>query len=138
MQVNSEITDEGKAKFDLEWNEKWNPELSTAAATKSYPSAINLVSDQKKTMVTDHQLVVDGVSFRDRQEMTDLDTDGNRLLVQTRWIGTNMYQVTKTLKGGKVVDKKVNMTKMNDTDFQKFKMDWTDKWNPVLAQPTKV
>ena len=88
-------------------------------------------------MVTDQQLVVDGVSFRDKQEMTDLDTDGNSLLVHTRWIGKNMYQSTKTLKGGKVVDKKV-ITKMNDTDIHKFTMEWTDKWNPDLAQPTKV
>merc|ERR550517_1240230 len=138
-QVNSDMTDEEKAKFDLELNEKRNPELSTATATKSYPSAINLVSDSRKTMgmVTDQQLVVDGVSFRNRREMTDLDTDGNSLLVHTRWIGKNTNQITKTLKGGKEVDKKVN-TNMNDTDFQKFKMDWADKWNPNLAQPTKV
>ena len=44
---------------------------------------------------------------------------------------------TKTLKGGQEVDKKVNI-RMNDAEVHKFEMDWNDKWNPDLDQPTKV
>ena len=57
MCIFSEMTEEEKAKFDLEWNEKWNPKLSTETATRGYPSAINLVSEWRKTMVTDHHHV---------------------------------------------------------------------------------
>ena len=43
--------------------------------------------------------------------------------------------VSKTLKEGQEVDMKVN-TRMNDAEVQKFDMEWNDKWNPDLAQPT--
>ena len=60
----------------------------------------------KKDVITDHEMVVDGVTLRDKRELITEHKHSQKVstLIHTRWIGGDVLQVISVSQNGVVVD----------------------------------
>ena len=107
-------------------------ERTKLSDSEPYKSPITAI---KRTFVTDQELAVNGISLREKRELTFLYNEGNNLLVHTRWIGSKTHQVTKIVRNGQEVTMQVN-SQMTDEEKAKFDLEWNEKWNPELSTAT--
>jgi len=93
-------------------------------------------TDSHKVILMEHELVVDGVTFREAKEMSTVhDSSGTTdkvILVHTRMIGDQAYQIRETKEGGKVVDATINTT-MSEEEVESFEKEWQEKWQPEIS-----
>jgi len=85
------------------------------------------MDDVKKTIVTEQEQVLEGVTLKDRRELTDLDTEGNSVLLHTRSIDDRVYRATVTLKDGIESETQVQ-TELTDEEVKLFEREWNEKW----------
>ena len=84
-----------------------------------------------RSVLLDHEMVVDGVVLRERKELNKVaDDEGNQqksVLIHTRFIGDKKYEVQLVAVGNDVV--RVNVvTNLADEDISKFNEEWGEKW----------
>ena len=90
--------------------------------------------------VMKHEYSMDGITFSERKQVTDLTTPENqdpvgkskKMLIHTRRIGDQSYEVKQTIEGGEIVESTVNTT-MSDSELAKFKRQWLECWCPIVA-----
>ena len=89
-----------------------------------------------RSIVSEHELVLDGIRFRERKEMVKFSNDSGESiteLVHSRYIGNEKYlQVTQTLKNGEVKDEEIVSNLENDEAMEDFQKQWVNEWFPVL------
>ena len=82
-----------------------------------------------RSVLLDHEMVVDGVVLRERKEFNYVDDDeGNQekfVLIHTRIIGDKKYEVQQVIVGDDIVGENV---------VTKFKEEWEEKWKPSIGQ----
>ena len=90
-----------------------------------------------RSVLLDHEMVVDGVSLRERKELNNItDDEGNQeksVLIHTRYIGDKKYEVQKVEVDGDIVEETIE-TNLPDEEIGKFKEEWEEKWKPSLGQ----
>ena len=84
-----------------------------------------------RSVLLDHEMVVDGVVLRERKELNNVaDDEGNQqksVLIHTRFIGDKKYEVQLVAVGNDVVRVNVD-TNLPDEDISKFNEEWEEKW----------
>ena len=90
-----------------------------------------------RSVLLDHEMVVDGVVLRERKELNNItDDEGNQeksVLIHTRIIGDKKYEVQKVEVEGDIVEETIE-TNLPDEEIGKFKEEWEEKWKPSLGQ----
>ena len=90
-----------------------------------------------RSVLLDHEMVVDGVVLRERKELNNVaDDEGNQqksVLIHTRFIGDKKYEVQQVAVGDDIVEENV-VTDLSDEDIGKFKEEWEEKWKPSIGQ----
>ena len=89
----------------------------------------------KKDVITDHEMVVDGVTLRDKRELITEHRDNLKVstLIHTRWIGGDVLQVISVSQNGVVVDTTVK-SELSEQEVDVFEQTWRTKWNPQLSE----
>lgn len=90
-----------------------------------------------RSVLLDHEMVVDGVVFRERKELNNItDYDGNQeksILIHTRYIGDKKYEIQQVVVEGNIVEETAE-TDLLDEEVGKFKDEWEEKWKPSIGQ----
>ena len=90
-----------------------------------------------RSVLLDHEMVVDGVVLRERKELNNVaDDEGNQqksVLIHTRFIGDKKYEVQQVAVGDDIIEENV-ATDLSDEDIGKFKEEWEEKWKPSISQ----
>ena len=93
------------------------------------------------SIVSEHELMVGGVLFRERKEMTKTSNDSDDVkteLVHIRKIGDEDYlKVTQTLKNGELVDIKIDSNLENEA-IENFKNEWENEWHPFFTSNSSI
>ena len=90
------------------------------------------------SIVSEHELMVGDVLFRERKEMIKNSNDaGDEVeteLVHVRYIGDESLKVTQTLKNGELEDEKIDHNLENDEEaVENFKNEWENGWHPSFT-----
>ena len=89
-----------------------------------------------RSVLLDHEMVIDGVRFRERKELNNIEADeeneAKSILIHTRYMGDSKYEVKR------VTDQDGNVEETIDTDFREdeideFRSEWESKWNPTIG-----
>ena len=92
-----------------------------------------------RAVLLDHEMIVDGVVFRERKELNlvegDEENEEKSILVHTRYIADKKYEVhqVKDTAKDEVIEETVN-TDMDEVEVNQFKEEWEEKWQPTIGQ----
>lgn len=88
-----------------------------------------------RSVLLDHEMVVDGVVLRERKELTNLKNDdglAESRLDHMRQIGDRSYLVRQISVDGVVQDEVIETT-MGVEEVDAFKIEWEEKWHPSIG-----
>ena len=90
------------------------------------------------SIVSEHELMVGDVLFRERKEMiknfNDAGDEVKTELFHVRYIGDESLKVTQTLKNGELEDEKIDHNLENDEEaVENFKNEWENGWHPFFT-----
>ncbi len=93
--------------------------------------------ENHRTVLTEHEMVVDGVLLREYKELNHVKIeDGSDLqkqvLTHMRSIGERKYTVQQITIDGHQEDDLIE-TNIPDEEIQAFKDEWDDKWKPTIG-----
>ena len=92
-----------------------------------------------RSVLLDHEMIVDGVVFRERKELNLVDGDEENedksILVHTRFIADKKYEVQQVSVKDDIVEETIN-TDLNEEEVALFKEEWEEKWRPSIGQNT--
>jgi hypothetical protein len=95
-------------------------------------------------VIMDHEMVIDGVIFREKKDLIHIVTVGNdndksggepenkQELVHSRSIGDRVYTITQTTINGVLAGECLS-TKMDESEAVAFGEDWEAKWKPSIG-----
>ena len=90
-----------------------------------------------RSILLDHQMIVDGVKMQERKDLTKTLNDETGLeeshLIHTRVIGERSYTAKQSITDGEEGEEMIE-TDMDDTELENFKNEWEDKWNPSIRE----
>ena len=90
-----------------------------------------------RSILLDHQMIVDGVLMRERKDLTKTLNDETGVeeshLTHTRVIGEKSYTSKQSISDGEKEEEMVE-TDMNDSELENFKNEWEEKWNPTIQE----
>ena len=90
-----------------------------------------------RSILLDHQMIVDGVLMRERKDLTKTLNDETGVeeshLIHTRVIGEKSYTSKQSITDGEKAEEIIE-TDMNESDLENFKNEWEEKWNPSLPE----
>ena len=90
-----------------------------------------------RSILLDHQMIVDGVLMRERKDLTKTLNDETGVeeshLTHTRVIGEKSYTSTQSISDGEKEEEMIE-TDMNDSELENFKNEWEEKWNPSIRE----
>ena len=91
----------------------------------------NIVENQlHRSVLLDHEMVVDGVILRERKELNNVtDDESNQVKsipIHTRFIGDKKYEVQQVAADDDIVEEIVE-TDLSDEEIGKFKEEWEDE-----------
>ena len=90
-----------------------------------------------RSILLDHQMIVDGVLMRERKDLTKTLNDETGVeeshLTHTRVIGEKSYTSKQSISDGEKEEEIVE-TDMNDSELENFKNEWEEKWNPTIQE----
>ena len=88
-----------------------------------------------RSILLDHQMIVDGVLIRERKDLTKTLNDETGVeeshLTHTTVIGKRSYTAKQSITDGKEQEKIIE-TDMDDFQLENFKNEWEEKWNPSI------
>ena len=91
----------------------------------------------RKSVLLDHEMTVDGVKLRERKElqnMTDEETSEEKsILIHTRFIDGKKYEVQQVSVKNEIIEEIID-TDLNDDEIKQFKEEWEEKWKPSIGQ----
>lgn len=97
----------------------------------------NITLENHRCVLTEHEIVVDGVLFREYKELNhlldDSTSDGSQkqVLTHMRSIGERKYTVQQiTIDGATQED--IVETNMDEDQIEAFKAEWEEKWKPSI------
>lgn len=89
-----------------------------------------------RSVLLDHEMVVDGVVLRERKELTNVkNADGlpESHLDHMRKIGDRSYVVRQISIDGIIQDEVIETT-MAAEEIDAFKIEWEEKWHPSIGE----
>ena len=90
-----------------------------------------------RSILLDHQMIVDGVLMRERKDLTKTLNDETGVeeshLTHTRVIGERSYTAKQSITDGEEGEEMIE-TDMDDTELENFKNEWEEKWNPSIRE----
>jgi len=136
--------DQEAENFNISVEQEVKTENSTPAS-KRIKEEGNVRIERHKVHVMEHNLVVSGISVKEKKERTIVsaeDIHGNKIadgkpiktiIVHTRAIGDRKYSMKETQDtDGKAIDSNV-VTELSDIEIKKFEEDWKDYWIPTIT-----
>jgi hypothetical protein len=89
--------------------------------------------DEDTVVIFDHEMVVNGVTLREKREISTLTIkDVKRITyVWRRTIGMRMLEIAEVKENGRLINRSVDKT-MDDVDVKAFEYDWKTYWRPQL------
>ena len=90
-----------------------------------------------RSVLLDHEMIVDGVVFRERKDLNlvegDEENEPKSILVHTRYIGEKKYEVRQVTVNEEIVEETIN-TDLSEEEVNQFKEEWEEKWQPSIGQ----
>ena len=90
-----------------------------------------------RSILLDHQIIVDGVLMRERKDLTKTLNDETGVeeshLTHTRVIGEKSYTAKQSITDGEEEEEMIE-TDMDDSELENFKNEWEEKWNPSIRE----
>ena len=90
-----------------------------------------------RSILLDHQMIVDGVLMRERKDLTKTLNDETGVeeshLTHTRVIGEKSYTAKQSITDGEEEEEMIE-TDMDDSELENFKNEWEEKWNPSIRE----
>ena len=95
-----------------------------------------------RTVVSDHELMVDGKVFKEHKSMAKKTEEGNESedysLIHHRSIDDKYYIVSQNFKDGEMESENVD-TNLDDNAIETFKEEWEECWKPTIGEkPTGI
>ena len=90
-----------------------------------------------KSVLLDHQMIIDGVVFRERKDLEKVTNDEGveeSHLSHMRSIGDREYTAKQRMVNGAIVGEEIIETTMAPEELDYFKMEWDTKWNPSITE----
>ena len=88
-----------------------------------------------RSILLDHQMIVDGVLIRERKYLTKILNDETGVeeshLIHTRRIGEKIYTSKQSIIDG---EKEMIETDLNNFELVNFMIEWEEKWNPSIRE----
>ena len=87
-----------------------------------------------RSIVSDHELVVDDKVFRELRQFTKVteestESNGKSTLAHTRFIGEHYYSVHQIMNQGQLEDEKIETNLETEEQIDNFKNEWEDGWS---------
>ena len=100
-----------------------------ARSTRSTRSDYRMANAGHRSILVDHQMIVDGVPMRETEEWTinlNVETGDEEIhMTRTRVIGERSYTAKKIL----LTDSQLEIeTDMDDSELENFMNEWEEKW----------
>ena len=94
----------------------------------------NLVS-RIKMAAQEKKLVVDGISFHEHKEVKTTINGGKKetVISHSRAIGDRVYKTQQRVIDGEVRETTCQMGQMGPREFEDFKNEWDEKWQPSIV-----
>ena len=88
-----------------------------------------------RSVLLDHKLMVDGVTFHEYKEINNVWTEGVKetQLSHFRTIGDSSYAVKQSMVEGEIKEENIDTT-MSPDELENFKNEWTQKWLPSISE----
>ena len=90
-----------------------------------------------RSILLDHQMIVNGVLMRERKDLVKTLNDETGVeeshLTHTRVIGEKSYTSKQSISDGEKEEEMVE-TDMNDSELENFKNEWVEKWKPSIRE----
>ena len=95
-----------------------------------------------RSVLLDHQMIVDGVLMREKKDLTKTLNDETGLeeshLSHMRVIGNRSYTAKQSITGdgagcGEEKEELIE-TDMDESELENFKNEWEEKWNPSIRE----
>ena len=89
-----------------------------------------------RSIMMDHEMVVDGVVLRERKELVNAKDEkglATSTLVHSRAIGDRRYVVKQSALDDNV-ENEIIETDMTNDQVEEFKKEWELKWNPSIGK----
>ena len=90
-----------------------------------------------RSILLDHQMIVDGVKMQERKDLTKTLNDETGVeeshLIHTRVIGERSYTAKQSITDGEKEEEMIE-TDMDDSELENFKNEWEEKWNPSIRE----
>ena len=102
-----------------------------------------MANQAHRSVLLDHQMIVDGVLMREKKDLTKTLNDETGLeeshLIHMRVIGDRSYTAKQSITddgGAGFGEGKEEMieTDMNESELENFKNEWKEKWNPSIPE----
>ena len=90
-----------------------------------------------KSVLLDHQMIIDGVVFRERKDLEKVTNDEGveeSHLSHMRSIGDQEYTAKQRMVNGAIDGEETIETTMAPEELDDFKMEWDTKWNPSITE----
>ena len=79
------------------------------------------------------EMIVDGVLFKERKDLTFDEGVEESHLIHTRVIGERSY-IAKQSITDREEEEEIIETDMDDSQLENFKNEWEEKWNPSIRE----
>ena len=90
-----------------------------------------------RTVISDHELIVDNVVYRERKEMSKVSQEGldsdDYVLSHSRRIGDDFYTINHVFKD-KIMETENIETNLDEESLENFKNQWMEAWKPRIGQ----
>ena len=147
--VNTEMTDEEVKKFEEDWKNFWDPEITKKMIENLQERMLGEINENHKIVTVEHELHYEGHFLSERKQMiTNFCCDGPEnsnnerriTLVHLRQIDEKCYKVTEDFLHGHECEteeeysfRKVD-TEMTDEEVKQFEEDWKNFWDPEITK----
>jgi len=88
-------------------------------------------NDDKRIVLMEHELLIEGITLRETKEMTT-EVGDKVTMVHTRMIGDRAFQFKEEKQSGKTVNTTVH-TAMDKDELEEFEAEWKQMWDPVIS-----
>ena len=91
-----------------------------------------MANPANRSILLDHQMIVDGVLMRERKDLVKTLNDETGVeeshLTHTRFIGDKTFTAKKSITDGEEEEETIE-TEMDDSELENFNNEWEEKWS---------
>ena len=98
------------------------------------------MSQDGRSASHEKKLVIDGILFHEHIEVKSTINGGKKetVLSHTRAIGDRVYKTQQRVIDGEVRETTCQMGQMGPEEFEDFKDEWFEKWQPSIIEDSLV